>query len=68
MAQAVTHITNEGFRFGNVFSALKASMQRRAIYRQTVAELNALSSRDLGDLGLDRSSIRAVAYKAAYGN
>ena len=41
--------------------------QRRKIYRTTVAELSALSSRDLADLGLGRTDIRRVAYEAAYG-
>lgn len=66
MAQAVlSHVATGGF--GNILEALKVNLQRRAIYRQTVAELTALSSRDLGDLGISRSSIRQVAREAAYG-
>ena len=42
-------------------------MARRSVYRQTLRELNDLSSRDLADLGLHRSSIRRVAYEAAWG-
>lgn len=30
-------------------------------YRETVSELNRLSSRELADLGISRSEIRAVA-------
>ena len=41
--------------------------QRRRVYVQTVAELEALSDRDLADLGLHRSMISAVAKDAAYG-
>lgn len=37
-------------------------------YRNTVIELNALSGRELADLGVSRANIRAIAYKAAYGN
>lgn len=40
---------------------------RRAIYRQTVRELNALTTRDLHDLGIDRSMIGRLAHEAAWG-
>jgi uncharacterized protein YjiS (DUF1127 family) len=40
---------------------------RRRVYRQTVAELSALSDRDLADLGLHRALIRRVALDAANG-
>ncbi|QUS36829.1 DUF1127 domain-containing protein [Falsirhodobacter algicola] len=46
---------------------LKAALRRRAIYRQTVQELNALSSRELTDLGIRRSEIRSIARDAAFG-
>ncbi len=36
-------------------------------YRKTVSELSALTSAELADLGLSRSSIRATAYMAVYG-
>jgi uncharacterized protein YjiS (DUF1127 family) len=36
-------------------------------YRQTYEELEALSDRELADLGLSRHSIRDVAREAAYG-
>ena len=42
-------------------------MQRRATYAQTLRELQALSNRDLSDLGLSRSMIAEVAREAAYG-
>ena len=41
---------------------------KRKVYRTTLAELEVLSTRDLADLGIARSSIRAIAYEAAYGN
>jgi len=47
--------------------SLQLMAQRRRVYRQTVTELNALSDRDLSDLGLHRSMIAAVAKDAAYG-
>lgn len=49
------------------FAALHLMAQRRRVYVQTVTELEALSDRDLADLGLHRSTIRAVAKDAAYG-
>ena len=45
----------------------RESRQRYGAYKQTVRELNALTDRDLHDLGLARSSIEAVAMDAAYG-
>ncbi len=47
---------------------LAEKLQRRAIYRTTFAELDALSDRDLDDLGLARHNIRTVAYDTAYGD
>lgn len=38
---------------------------RRRVYRQTLAELAALSDRDLADLGIHRAQIRRVALEAA---
>ncbi|WBU65731.1 DUF1127 domain-containing protein [Paracoccus aerodenitrificans] len=40
---------------------------RRAIYRQTVNELSALSNRELNDLGISRSMITRIATEAAWG-
>lgn len=65
MAQAVLSQSANGF--GSILQTVKAGLQRRAIFRQTIAELNALSARDLGDLGISRASIRQVAREAAYG-
>ena len=48
-------------------AALQLMVHRRRVYLQTVSELSALSDRDLADLGLHRSMIRAVAKDAAYG-
>ena len=35
-------------------------------YRRTLDELEALTDRDLADLGVSRHQLRAVAYRAAY--
>ncbi|MNP30397.1 hypothetical protein D3C76_1234660 [compost metagenome] len=54
-------------RFGNLIADLRDYLARRALYRQTVRELNDLSGRELADLGINRSMIRGVAYEAAWG-
>ncbi|WP_347268281.1 DUF1127 domain-containing protein [Paracoccus sp. (in: a-proteobacteria)] len=46
---------------------LRDHMARRAVYRQTVHELDALSDRELADLGLSRAAIRSTAAEAAWG-
>ena len=37
------------------------------VYRQTLTELQALSMRELNDLGLNPSMLRSIALEAAYG-
>ncbi len=46
---------------------LRARFDAWKVYRKTFAELNALSDRELTDLGLGRTDIRRVARDAAYG-
>lgn len=36
-------------------------------YHRTIGELSALSTKELADLGLNRSSIESTAYEAVYG-
>lgn len=47
--------------------ALAAAIQTRRTYLRTVAELRALSDRELADLGISRLSIHEIAHEAAYG-
>ena len=54
-------------RFAAVLRTLQAGRAKRALFRQTVRELNALSTRELNDLGIDRQMIRRIATEAAYG-
>ncbi|MBV0914068.1 DUF1127 domain-containing protein [Anianabacter salinae] len=56
-----------GARFNGMKSELRARWESYKVYRRTVSELAALSDRELNDLGLHRSSIRGIAYEAAYG-
>ncbi len=55
---------------GRLLSAIQRMQDnraRRAVYRQTVRELNALTTRDLDDLGISRSMITRLAHEAAWG-
>lgn len=56
-----------GDRFGTVLQALRLAIHRRGVFARTRNELNALSDRDLADLGITRAMIDAVAHEAAYG-
>lgn len=51
----------------DTFCALRNAWSRWRIYARTHQELNALSTRDLQDLGISRSMITRLAYEAAYG-
>ena len=46
---------------------MQENRARRVIYRQTVRELNALTNRDLADLGISRAMISRLAHEAAWG-
>ncbi|MBN2629438.1 MAG: DUF1127 domain-containing protein [Rhodobacteraceae bacterium] len=54
-------------RAGTIFSSLRLSLKRRRVFKQTIRELQALSNRELADLGIDRSMITRVSSEAAYG-
>jgi uncharacterized protein YjiS (DUF1127 family) len=47
--------------------AVVTSVRQRRVYTHTVAELNALTDRELADLGMSRMSIHDIAREAAYG-
>jgi uncharacterized protein YjiS (DUF1127 family) len=55
-----------GARTASFFDAIAERVRRYRSYRQTLAELESLSDRELADLGLHHSMIRACAYSAAY--
>ncbi|WP_209427043.1 DUF1127 domain-containing protein [Pararhodobacter sp. SW119] len=66
----LTQTTGREGLFDKVRSMLPAvvdTWQSAQRFRQTYAELDALSTRELSDLGLSRSMITRVAYEAAYG-
>jgi uncharacterized protein YjiS (DUF1127 family) len=46
---------------------IATAVQQRRVYAHTVAELNALTDRELTDLGISRLAIPELAHEAAYG-
>lgn len=57
-----------GDRIAQAVQGVKIALRRRAVHRQTLRELNALSPRDLQDLGLHKADIARIAREAAYGH
>lgn len=68
----ITDTNISGITFGQRLTTLRekfaTARTQRKVYTTTLNELENLSSRDLADLGLARSGIKAVALQAAYGN
>ena len=65
---ALVHDTRTAeFGIANLFAGIADAIARRKVYRQTLRELNALSTRELDDLGIHRSMVTRVAFEAAYG-
>jgi uncharacterized protein YjiS (DUF1127 family) len=56
-----------GNRLAEIGKDIAHAWRAHTVYRQTLAELQALSSRELTDLGLHVSTLREVALEAAYG-
>ncbi len=54
-------------RIGFALRGFGESIIKAHQFRITVRELSALSSRELADLGLDRSNIISVAHESVYG-
>lgn len=54
-------------RLSTLAKSVRLALHRRRLFNQTVRELNALSERELADLGLHASMIREIATEAAYG-
>jgi uncharacterized protein YjiS (DUF1127 family) len=50
-----------------MFEVLKSRISNWKRYNRTVSELNALSNRDLSDLGISRADINRVARAAVRG-
>ena len=70
-AIAHTHNAAASGIAGRLMAAIQHMQEnraRRVIYRQTVRELNALTNRDLADLGISRAMITRLAHEAAWGS
>lgn len=67
MAYVNTATTQSIFaRIGAGFEALATRYKQYRMYRDTFDGLNALTSRELADLGLHRSELHKVAMESAY--
>lgn len=64
-----TPVARKGFadRLVVLRDAALAAIAQRRTYLRTVAELNALTDRELADLGISRLGIAEIAHEAAYG-
>ena len=64
-----TRVAGNGLadRFTGWVKSIKLAVARRAVYEQTVRELNGLTNRELADLGIARLNIEDVARAAAFG-
>ncbi len=70
MAYASAHSTRTAgllAPIAEVFAAVSAAWARSRVYARTYNELNALTTRELNDLGISRSMISRLAHEAAYG-
>ena len=56
-----------GARLRGAWSEIREDLERRRVYNETFAQLNALSDRDLLDIGLSRLQIPDLAREAAWG-
>lgn len=58
-------------RLGTLIKYHRSMRQERAaknrVYHETLAELRALTERDLADIGISHSQINAIAHEAAFG-
>lgn len=63
-----TQTLSLGNRLGEIFTGMREAYAAWRVYRRTLEELQALSTRELDDLGLSRSTIRTAALEAAYGD
>ncbi|WP_420005764.1 DUF1127 domain-containing protein [Arenibacterium sp. LLYu02] len=69
MLNAIT--TEKSFAAGSLAQmtqSIRAKYAQYRLYRETLSELNALSGRELADLGLNRSMLKRIALEAAYGD
>ena len=54
-------------RVANLKAQIVTAIRQRRIYDRTIAELSALTDRELNDLGVSRFGITELARESAYG-
>ena len=54
-------------RLATLRTTLVDAVEKRRVYRNTLHELENLTSRELADMGIVPAQIRNIAYEAAYG-
>lgn len=68
MAHALTYELGDGIGgIGGLVARVRKAIADYRLYQQTLDELQALSDRELSDLGISRHSIRDIAYDTVYG-
>ncbi len=69
MAYAIANTSTVSFldRAAAFFTKHREAHAKHSLYVRTMNELKALSTRELNDLGLSRSSLHDTAYTAVYG-
>jgi len=60
-----THTLTIGDRFTDFVARVQEYRRKQKIYRDTMNELNQLTSAELADIGLNRSMLQSVARDAA---
>ncbi len=69
MAHSLTHASNHRLltEAHGPLAGIAKAVSDWLLYRRTLEELKALTRRELADLGLGASNIRAVAFESVYG-
>lgn len=67
MANTTTFTLNSVQTENGLVARFRKMVADYRLYRQTLEELQSLSSRELADLGLSRASVRQIAREAVYG-
>jgi uncharacterized protein YjiS (DUF1127 family) len=67
MANAMTYELGSTTAGLGWLGSLRRTLADYRLYRRTLGELEALSERELADLGISRLSVRQIAYDSVYG-
>lgn len=58
--------TSVNNRIAGFIGGISTRFAQYRTYRRTLDELNALTDRELSDMGISRHNLRSIAYRAAY--